>query len=733
MNLKYILSECWTGYKQVGMKNKGGRQVPNCVPESVTESSKEDIIKDLDRAKNDLLKKVDALIAKKKKLYSDVDIESPMTSDEKKLDKDIADLFSDINKLVLQKRSLKEAQAVSGGKVHKLITGKNLKFKGKSYNQIDFETLGVDNKNGTIRLRIIAPKEIFGNEMSLDFRTVRRGPFFKTDSSNQLSEEKTYKKGEGDSVNEETYKVAGRPVVLIKGKNSNGTDWKVKFQNGKETSLSDVIALIKPFPKDIKESELKGYLAADVVDDIVKTIGSKMVKGHVENAPNKNYIYLKLTDIKFGNDVVKMLKSKFGIDSKIDKTFGNIPTISFPSKKVVSEGKSINEFMMPRDVDSKMKELGINKIPISSQGEKVLQGMVKEKFLDKVTNTERLIYFVESLGNEKFGYRSKGKPLSSLVDRFWNDITSEAIFFGGKMAAYQVAMNIKDMKRNGEQLDSPYQMMKEYFKNFGMDHDRSRVFDSAIRNLEEWMKRNKIQESVNEGRGIKSIQKDLDKTITAIESEIASYKETKGTPQEKKHIDNLKKLHPIKKKLEAELDGVVSGLYRDAELKIEEGAITEKQFKGLEGIPSTTSLEKISKDQKLKIIKAPGNIIDFIVPKGVNRNFWQVIGTGKIQKNLGGNYVLLGKVIHSPAFKSMDDLIDGVNWKSMEDRRRFNESVNEAKEIKWQDVEVGDVANVKAINKTGLIIKTYGRKFHLKFPNGSTKTYDADELTFIKN
>lgn len=142
---------------------------------------------------------------------------------------------------------------------------------------------------------------------------------------------------ECESVNEETYKVAGRPVTLIKGKKSNGTDWKVKFQNGKETSLSDVIALIKPFPKDIKESELKGYLAADVVDDIVKAIGSKMVKGHVKNAPNRNYIYLKLTDIKFGNDVVKMLKSKFGIDAKVDKTFGNIPTVSFASKKVVSE------------------------------------------------------------------------------------------------------------------------------------------------------------------------------------------------------------------------------------------------------------------------------------------------------------------------------------------------------------------------------------------------------------
>lgn len=23
---------CWTGYQQIGMKSKGGRKVPNCVP-----------------------------------------------------------------------------------------------------------------------------------------------------------------------------------------------------------------------------------------------------------------------------------------------------------------------------------------------------------------------------------------------------------------------------------------------------------------------------------------------------------------------------------------------------------------------------------------------------------------------------------------------------------------------------------------------------------------------------
>lgn len=81
--------------------------LPQTEEEPVNESTNpSDIIKDLDKAKNDLLKKVDVLISKKKKLYSNVDIESPMSADEKKLDKDIADLFSQINTLVLQKRKV---------------------------------------------------------------------------------------------------------------------------------------------------------------------------------------------------------------------------------------------------------------------------------------------------------------------------------------------------------------------------------------------------------------------------------------------------------------------------------------------------------------------------------------------------------------------------------------------------------------------------------------------------
>ena len=37
MTYREILEACWTGYRQAGMKRKGGRQVPNCVPVSEAE------------------------------------------------------------------------------------------------------------------------------------------------------------------------------------------------------------------------------------------------------------------------------------------------------------------------------------------------------------------------------------------------------------------------------------------------------------------------------------------------------------------------------------------------------------------------------------------------------------------------------------------------------------------------------------------------------------------------
>ena len=36
-----VTEACWTGYKQVGMKDKGGKQVPNCVPEETVKEDKD--------------------------------------------------------------------------------------------------------------------------------------------------------------------------------------------------------------------------------------------------------------------------------------------------------------------------------------------------------------------------------------------------------------------------------------------------------------------------------------------------------------------------------------------------------------------------------------------------------------------------------------------------------------------------------------------------------------------
>jgi hypothetical protein len=85
------------------------KQIDSLKKESITEATASEIVKDLDKVRHDLIKKVDVLIAKKKKLYSNVDIESPMSADEKQLDKDIQSIFSQIQQLIQQKRKIKES------------------------------------------------------------------------------------------------------------------------------------------------------------------------------------------------------------------------------------------------------------------------------------------------------------------------------------------------------------------------------------------------------------------------------------------------------------------------------------------------------------------------------------------------------------------------------------------------------------------------------------------------
>src|SRR5210317_806123 len=85
-------------------------------------------------------------------------------------------------------------QAVVRGKLHKNITGFNLTYKGKKYKEIDFEARQIDNRTELVTLRILNPKNLFGQDLKVKFRTISRGPFMKTDTNKKVNEQKEIKK-----------------------------------------------------------------------------------------------------------------------------------------------------------------------------------------------------------------------------------------------------------------------------------------------------------------------------------------------------------------------------------------------------------------------------------------------------------------------------------------------------------------------------------------------------------
>ena len=277
-----LAEDCWPGFKQVGMKDKNGKQVPNCVP--VDEKQDKDIkdkkgtqpakyyAKDAEgdemakstkdkrdahfrkqAAKDDddpnaykpapgdatAKTKPSKYTNKMKKLFPDLYKENADKSLQKKAD------ASGIALGILQKvfdrgvaawkgghrpgttavqwgharvnsfisggktRTTADAdlwkqhkgkseeyviearvkQAVAGGKVQKFITGFDMSWKGKKYDEIDFELVNIDNNTQVVTLKIIGPKEIFGGEVKIPFKTLRRGRFMATDTSKESVED----------------------------------------------------------------------------------------------------------------------------------------------------------------------------------------------------------------------------------------------------------------------------------------------------------------------------------------------------------------------------------------------------------------------------------------------------------------------------------------------------------------------------------------------------------------
>ena len=155
---------CWDGYKQVGMKKKGDKMVPNCVP--VNEVAQDKDIKDKegtqpakyyagDMAKSTKDKRA-AHFAKKKS--------GPAPGDASAKTK--------------PSKHTKKYKQMFGEAVSKFMTGE-VEIKGKRV-KVEVEVTGVDNKQRIYHANVLAPKEHFGLELKIPARVMHRGKWIKT-------------------------------------------------------------------------------------------------------------------------------------------------------------------------------------------------------------------------------------------------------------------------------------------------------------------------------------------------------------------------------------------------------------------------------------------------------------------------------------------------------------------------------------------------------------------------
>ena len=163
----------------------------------------------------------------------------------------------------------------------------------------------------------------------------------------------------------------------------------------------------------------------------------------------------------------------------------------------------VNESLGSYEYKEWVKENGKIKYPkwIKVKSKEIIDG----GFMDKVYKGEHhymsiwLGSFDNKTRSELYAYGDKGKKEFGemgykFIQRFWNDITGYTMFFWmGAVAALEVSKHIRDMQANGESIEPAYYLMKEYFNNFGMETFRSRIFNSAVEKLEQWMKDNQIE------------------------------------------------------------------------------------------------------------------------------------------------------------------------------------------------------------------------------------------------
>ena len=317
-----------------------------------------------------------------------------------------------------QFEDITEANAVSGGKVNKFITGKNLTLKGKKYSDIHFELVSIDNNKQIVKLRVLAPKEIFGQEINIDFRTLRRGPFLKTNTN--VFENITLPVKVGDTILMGKFKNK-KVVVKSIGKDEHGmptingkkaTTFRIIKENIEESKLLTEGGayghMNHPFDIEMNLTfgDLKNIVTKALNGDLElareKTDGQALaiswVNGRLVAARNKSHLKSKGKDAmdinavaaKFGgrggltdayNFAMKDLSTAIGALSQAQRDkifkggscFMNLEVIYPTSVNVIPYGQPLLVFHGTFEYDEAGNIIGENQ-----QAAKILAGMIKQ-------------------------------------------------------------------------------------------------------------------------------------------------------------------------------------------------------------------------------------------------------------------------------------------------------------------------------------------------------------------
>jgi hypothetical protein len=520
-------SPCWKGYQQIGMKEKGGKQVPNCVPEGKVNEANDKLMKvgsTMMMGGNNLMKPV------KMKLVS-------------------------IDYLPKDK---KYSYKFQGGGRTQYFTDDVLANKLKS--EVVKENVLKEDLNA-LGLLIPALGALVGGGLAQLY------PYF-TGSPNIYTNIKDWWKSKKD--NSEMNKIANRikndPEVqeFLKKKNKSG--WQKMLK--KKLTGSELNYLNKIYRSRFNNESVNEAVSPKDMDKIkaaVEAAKSFMSVGAELKKLGMKYTFatepLAIYIIQpTPNNKVAIVNKRYA--SKPDFVVGDIAVgimegilkEDYDGPVVIKTGDK-NTFKVGEKVtfDDKGKKREYKVVHSKGNGdftlklvESVNEAASIYKDWDEFVNPHYILVTLKNgkkLKIEKKNVKGGTNVYHTILKAFNDD-------------NYEITNKVVSgmLDRLGESVNEASPCWKGY-KQVGMKNKNGREVPNCV------------PESVMNEASVAKLHKDLAKVVDAIENELTKYKSNKGTDKAKQNVENLKKLNITKKKIEAEMDKTISSLYKDAELE----------------------------------------------------------------------------------------------------------------------------------------------------------------------